>query len=202
MKYFLIILLLSVVTVLKPTSSSAQTATPTTHQEVRLLRTDSKQVKADIRANFREKLIQIKNTQKQKIVGRIDERITSSNTKRTAQMEDALNRMSTILDKLDTKIATSTPPQSTKDIVSTAHTQIDSAKSLVETQKTKDYVIELTTDTALRNDVKAALQQYISDIRSTHQAVIDARTAVINAIKSFKSGIATITPVSSEEGGL
>ena len=130
------------------------------------------------------------------IINKLDTRIQEINTKRTTQMSEALTRLTAILDKVETKIATDTP-QPTKDMITAARTKIETAQASVETQKNKDYVIQITTDATLGQAVRATLQTFSADINATHKTVSDARLAVIEAIKALET--ATISPTTTGE---
>lgn len=168
-----------------PAFVEAQTTTPATRQQIQPLRSNYKQAQTNARNAFKEKLSLIKDTRKKTIVDKVDTHIQEIETKRTTQMNEALTRLTTILDRVSTKVTTTTP-QSSKDLISTARMKIETAKTAVETQKNKDYVIQITTDASLAQAVKATLQTFTTDIRTTHQTVVDARSAVIEAIKSLE----------------
>ena len=176
-----------------PSFAFAQTTTPITRQMVQTLKSDYQQARSNARTAFKEKLSQIKDTRKQSIVDKVDSRIQEINTKRTTQMSEALTRLTTILDKANAKVTPSTSSTATA-LVTTAHTKITAAQTAVETQKNKDYVLSITTDSALGQSVRTTLQTFSSDMNATHKTVVDARSAVIDAIKAVESEATSTTP--------
>lgn len=198
MRNSLFVALSSLVLVVTPSIALAQTTTPTTHQQLQTLKNDFKQAKSTTRATFKEKLAQIKDTRKQSIVDKVDSRIQEINTKKTTQMSDALTRLTTILDKANEKVTPSTSSSAT-ELITTARTKIAAAEAAVEAQKNKDYVFPITTDATLGQVVRTTLQTFSNDLSTTHKTVVDARQAVIDAIKAIKSDTTTVTPTGEAE---
>jgi vacuolar-type H+-ATPase subunit H len=197
MRNSLFVFLSSLVLLITPSIAVAQTAAPTTHQQIQTLKSDYKQTKSSARTAFKEKLTQIKDTRKQAIVDKVDSRIQEANTKRTTQMSDALTRLTTILDKVSSKVIPTTP-QAASDLLTTARTKIATAKTSVESQKNKDYVIQITTDATLAQAVRTTLQTFSADLTTTHKTVVDARSAVVAAIKAIESENTSVTPTEEE----
>jgi len=181
-----------------PSVAGAQTTTPPNRQQIQTLKSDYQQAKSSARTAFKEKLSQIKDTRKQAIVDKVDSRIQEVNTKRTTQMSEALIRLTTILDKVSTKVTATTSPAA-KDLLTTARTKIATAKTTVETQKSKEYVFQITSDATLGQVVKTTLQTFSADMSATHKTVVDARSAVIDAIKAIQTENTSVTSTDGDD---
>lgn len=197
MKYFLpsfVTVILSL-GILSTSITFAQTPTPSLRSQIK---TQLQTLNQDARDQFKTKLAQIKDAHKQTIVSRVDTRIQTINTKRTKEMLDSLDRLSTILDRAVAKGASLTPVPSQEAVTTTARDKITASQTAVTAQQAKQYVIALTTDDALRQNVTATLLTFKTDITATHQSVLDAKEAVITAIKSLEP--AETTPTNTPTG--
>ncbi len=182
------------------TSDTTVTATPTTTKEkhadtlkVRPTLTSAmKDAKSEIhdkkeeaRAEFKTKLAEIKDARKQSIVTNIDTRINTINKNRTDEMSKRLERLTTILTKISTKEATlSSEGKNTttlKNDITAATAAINAAITAVSDQAAKDYVVTLTTDTALKTNVSTVIKQFMADIKAVFLKVVAAQTAVFKA---------------------
>lgn len=122
------------------------------------------------RAAFKEKLAEIKDEKKQKIIEKLDTRFNEVNAKRTAQMTKHLDKMSEILGKV------------TGD-TSSARAAIQTARDAVTVQAAKTYVITISTEANLKTDVGKVRSQLEADLRAVNELVIAARKAVQVLIK-------------------
>lgn len=155
-------------------------------------------IRQDTRDQFKTKLAQIKDTRKQTLVSRIDSRIAEINIRRTKEMTMSLTKLSAILDRVVAKSATITPADS-EDHLSTARAKIATAQAAVTTQQAKQYVISLTTDDALGTVVAATMKTFSTDLKTTHQTVVDAKQAVIEAIKALELDQSDTSPTLTGE---
>lgn len=185
------------------TSSSDDTAekahTAAIRQELKDAKSTMHTEMSEARAAFKEKLQAIKDQRKQIIVTNLDSRLNQINQRRTQQMTERLNRLSSVLDNISSKEATlATQGKNTtllKSDIATAKTAIDTAKMAVTTQAAKDYIMSITTDTALKNSASTTIQQFFSDIKVVYLKVVAAQTAVIKAHKDVSQLMGTtITP--------
>ncbi len=182
------------------TSDTTVTATPTTtkekHNETSKVRptiasamkdakTEMHDKKEEVRTEFKTKLAEIKDAKKQSIVTNIDARINTINKNRTDEMSKRLERLTTILTKISTKEATlSSEGKNTttlKNDITAATTAINAAITAVSDQAAKDYVVTLTTDTALKTNVSTVIKQFMSDMKAVYAKVVAAQSAVRKA---------------------
>lgn len=119
------------------------------------------------REEFKTKLKTIRDEKKKVLVERIDTKLANANAKHTDRFAQVLSNLQAILDKIS------------EDVDKTeAQAAIDAAKLAVENQAAKTYTITISTETALRSDVGAAVSQLRLDLSATHKLVVDAKQAV------------------------
>ena len=144
------------------------------------IQTKRDEIKSDIqsrRNEFKLKLETIKDTRKKALVTRIDAKLTTINTNHTDRFTEVLSNLQAILDKIET-------PTDKTD----AQAAIDAAKTAVETQAAKTYVITISEETLLRSDVGKVISQLRQDLVATYKLVIAAREAV-QALRKDKVNI-------------
>lgn len=156
-------------------------------------------LRADIqaaKAAFQEKVSAIKDARKQALIEKIDTTLANNNTERTTRMQQSLATLAAILDRVGTRAASlSTPHDNITNAITTARNDITSAQTAVTTQAGKTYTMQITTDDTLRQAAQATIQQFRTDITATHQAVVSAQQAVLQAIHLLmQSESATLTP--------
>lgn len=138
--------------------------------------------------SLKEQIQNISDARKKNIVGKIGDRLTTSNTNLTGKMDQALMRMSQILEKIASREATlsssGTNTSALKTAITNAQNDITSAKTLVATQKTKTYTAELTDDT-LGSVISGLVQQFKTDITAAHESVRSARTSLLTAMQEL-----------------
>lgn len=154
------------------------------------------------REEFKENLEMIKDQQKKTLVKDIDSRVNDLNIRHTERLEKALSKVSTILTRLEEKVASkSAEGEDTTEIdtaIADAHTVIASATAAITAQAGREYVIDITDETTLREEVKKTIQTFKTDIGSAHAKVKAAREAVVSVAKLYgqlhKKETVSITP--------
>lgn len=135
---------------------------------------------------FKAQIGQIKDVKKRNIVERIGNNLSSTNTKLTGKMNNALSRMSSILSKIKQKSATlKTAGKNTAALdsaITAAETTITKAQTIVTAQTQKTYVTTITDTTILPTAIGQLITQFRQDINVAFQAVTDAKTAVTKAM--------------------
>lgn len=126
-------------------------------------------------AALKTRLQQFKNKKKAEIAERVNTNLNKINQNQTDQMKKHLDKMSAILDKLEARTA-----------VDPARAVIASASAAVTAQAQNDYTIQVTTETKVRTDAQMQRTKLHSDLSSVRKAVIDAKQAVANAIRTVK----------------
>lgn len=163
-------------------------------------RAQNKQEMQTKREEVKAKVTAMRDVRKKQVVERVQSKISDINTRRTDHFLKVLERLSTILDKIQSRTekakAEGKNVTSIESAIASARTAISSAESTVNTQKAKTYQITVTDDTTARNDVGATAKQLESDIRAVQDTVQVARQAVQNVFQQIKtivgSGAGTI----------
>jgi hypothetical protein len=153
---------------------SAATKASNLKLQVQQLRDQRKTTVQAAKEEFKARLLLIKDQVKQKLVERIDGKITQVNLDKTTKFILTLDRLQAFVDKFG-KMATGTAALAD---VAAAQTAINTARTAVETQKLKIYTITITSDTALKINVGVVLSQFRRDLISVYKLVVDAKQAV------------------------
>lgn len=133
---------------------------------------------------MKAKLEAFKDKRKAETAQRVNTNLNAINLKQTSQMQKHLNTMSSILDKLETRVGNNTA----KAAIESARANIATTSAAVTTQAGKDYTIQVTSESKLKTDVKAQRDKLHTDLASVRKMVIDAKQSVANAIRVAKSG--------------
>lgn len=153
---------------------------------------DLKEKIASRQAELKAKLQTFRDQRKAQLVERINTTLSMINQKMTEQMMKHLDRMTTILNKLDDRVNKPTSdikdPNLAKAAIADARAAIATASAAVQNQATIDYTIHVSTESAVRADAKAARDKLHADLRTVRELVIKAKQAVGNAIRVAKSG--------------
>lgn len=160
------------------------------------------EVKANVQVKREETKAKIKNirdTRKQQIVEKIQTKLGEVNQKRTDHFLEVLKRLSTILDKIQSRTekakAAGKNVTSVETALASARTAITTAETAVSAQKAKTYQITVNSDTTAKNDVGVTTKQLQQDLQTVHDTVKAAGDAVQNVYKEIKAvvGIETVT---------
>jgi hypothetical protein len=158
---------------------------PTIHEAMKDAKTELHDKMEAARTEFKTKLLEIKDAKKQSIVTNIDARINNINKNRTDEMSKRLERLTAILTKISTKegelTAAGKNTATLKSDITTATAAINLAITAVSDQAAKDYVVTLTTDTALKTNVSSTIKQFMTDIKAVYTKVVAAQAAVLKA---------------------
>ncbi|OGC46838.1 MAG: hypothetical protein A3C22_01320 [Candidatus Levybacteria bacterium RIFCSPHIGHO2_02_FULL_37_10] len=118
------------------------------------------------REEYKIKLQTIKDERKKATVQRIDTKLSAVNEKHTNRFAEALERLQSILDKITDQ--DTTDPQKA----------INAAKTAVENQAVKAYVITIADEINLKQNVGATVSQLRQDLMVAHKTVMDAKQSV------------------------
>lgn len=185
--------------VVAPTESSTRPTGPykTARMEVKdamkekmtEAKTEMKDSMSQAREAYKEKLATIKDEKKQERITNIDSRINEMNKKRTTEMAKHLERFGMVLSKISSRAATlkaSGKVTTTLDSdIASAQAAIDAAKAAILTQSAKDYVVNVTTETALKGAASTAIKGFFADIKVVYDKVIAAQKAVQKAYQTL-----------------
>lgn len=153
---------------------------------------DLKEKMASKTAVLKAKLAAFKDKRKAEIAERINTALNRINQIQTTQMQNHLNRMSLILNKLEARVNEGKPdikdPTAAKTAITSARSVIATASAAVSAQAQKDYTIQVTSETKVKIDTKLQRDKLHADLLSVRKSVIDAKQAVANAIRIAKAG--------------
>lgn len=170
------------------TAGNTQTATDAAtklKQQMRLIQDQKKTAVSNIkseakaliqakREEFKTRIQTIKDQKKKTLAVRIDAKLAEVNKKHTAKYSETLIRLQGFLDK----IKLSTTNAKVLADATTAQTAIDTAKSSVDIQAAKSYIMEITDDATLKVNAGAVVSQLRQDLSVVHKLVVDAKQAV------------------------
>lgn len=143
-------------------------------------------------AALKAKLQNFKDRKKASASARINDNLGRINAKQTSQMLNHLEKMSSMLDKLEARVNQGTPDikntAEAKVAIDSSRAFIASATSSVKAQAGKDYTIEITLESKIRQDAQKQREQLHADLKAARKIVIDAKQSVSNAIRVAKSG--------------
>lgn len=152
------------------------------------------EIKTSIQAKREEikvNIAKMRDERKKIVVQRIQTKLAQVNQRRTEHFLKVLERLSTILDKIQSRTekakAEGKNVSTIETAIASARTAISSAESAVNTQKVKTYEITVTDDTTARNDVGAITKKLQEDLRAVQDTVQAARSAVQNVFKEIKT---------------
>ncbi len=164
--------------------SNVLSASPSAIREANEVRRQEKLSQIDSqREEFRERLAQIADERKQKIVENIAERITQVNGKWVSHWNNVLDRLNGILAKIEAR----DPVIST----SAAETAIAAAQVAVDAQEGNTYEIEITDVKTLGGNVSASLKEFHEDLREVRALVKTAREEVVKVLRNLKANKAS-----------
>ncbi len=153
---------------------------------------DSKAKIASREAALKEKLAAFRDKQKANLVERISNSLKMINEKMVAHFNNVLQRLATLLTKLEDRVNSASPDikdaSLAKEAIADAKDSIVLAQEAVTAQASKDYTIQVSTENRVRVDAKAAKEKLLTDLKAVRETVIEAKKAVSNAIRVAKSG--------------
>lgn len=149
-------------------------------------------------AEFRVKIQQIKDKNKQKIAERINQQLAQINQVTTQAFEQHLTTIQNLLNKIivwKDKAKTDGKDTSAAEIAITqAQTAITNAQTAVEAQKLKEYVIEFSEESGLRVGASQAKTNLRTDLGTVREKVKAARQAVVAGLKAVKQLYPNVSP--------
>ncbi|CAN5118761.1 hypothetical protein BH09PAT2_BH09PAT2_09610 [soil metagenome] len=141
------------------------------------------------REEFKKELQVIKDEKKKSIIENIDTKLNELNTTHSDNLAQSLTQITDILGRLDEKIASKEASgidtTEVKAASANAHTLIDSAAAAVTAQSARQYILDITDEAKLREDVKKTVQTFKTDITAVHEKVKAAREAVVTVARLY-----------------
>jgi len=134
------------------------------------------------RQEFRDKLAEIRDGRKQKILENLDTRIVSVNTKWVNNWNNVLTRLSGILAKIELR----SDDAGVQAQVDEAKVAIELAQNAVNEQAGKTYVFEIGEEETLGDNASETLSVFHADLRKVHALVKEARSETVDALRLLK----------------
>ncbi len=189
-----IVLCVLTLVVLFPLQTSAQTSTASAgrmgpkevREAFRERRQETREAIQARREEFKQRLQTLRDQRKRTIVERIDTRMASANKKTTTRLASVLERIQSILNKIIERAglvkAKGVDTAALDSATASAQIAIDNAKAVVASQSAMVYVIQIASESAIKENVGSTVSELRLDLRDAHKAVIDAKQAVMNAV--------------------
>lgn len=156
------------------------------------------EVKVNVQAKREEtkaKIQNLRDARKQKIVEKIQTKLGDINQRRTDHFLEVLKRLSTILDKIQSRTekakAAGKNVTSVETALASARTAITTAETAVNAQKGKTYQITVNSGTTAKNDVGVTTKQLQQDLQTVHDTVKAAGDAVQKVFTAIKAVVGT-----------
>lgn len=152
-------------------------------------------------AALKLKLQAFRDQKKAAVAERVSTNLNNINTKRTDQMLKLLTTMTNILNRLETRVNSSSPdvkdPAAARAAIASARESIASAQAAVNAQQDKDYTLTISTETKAKTEAQATRDALHSNLKSVRDQVIATKKAVSNAIRIAKGMKAEVEASSS-----
>lgn len=203
-KIGLLILIASLSILVSPVFAKTATPPAAVRKEVVKDRIEAKKVVAQDRvtamkekiatreAALKAKLAAFKDKRKAQVAERVNTNLNKINQNYTDQARKHLERMSTLLDKLEQRVNNGSPDikdsTAAKAAISESRARITAALASIETQAQKDYTLTVTTEAKVKADAQKMRDLLKTDIQALREQIIAAKQSVSNAIRVAKSG--------------
>lgn len=144
-------------------------------------------------AELSKKLAKFKDKIKAGRVEKISTNLNTINSRRTTQMQEVLQKIASVLERIKTK--TQEAAGAGKDVaaVNTAISNLEKewaeADAAVKAQADKDYSIVVNTESTVKTDASLARDSLRTDLQAAHTQVVEARQALANALSTALSSI-------------
>lgn len=129
------------------------------------------------REEFQNRLQALKDAAKQRAVAALDKAYTNINERWTNHFENVLDRLTKIADKLKL-IAEDQENTEALTKIEAIYKQISDAQTSVDAQAAKEYIIDLTDETQIRENAMTVSAQLRADLQNLRTQIIDIRTAI------------------------
>lgn len=207
----ILIFLAAAVILIKPTFAQDATSTSTARKDKIEARKTAIQQKIETRkeniqnkiaavrekmasreAALKAKLEAFKDKRKAQIAERVNTNLNKINENQTSQMLKHLERMTTLLDKLENRVNSGSAdikdPTTARVAITEARAKIAAATEAVNAQAQKDYTLTVTSESKVKADAQSMRDQLKTDLQAVRKQVIEAKQSVANAIRTAKSG--------------
>lgn len=148
-------------------------------------RMQTRELMVEKRQAFREKLATIRDERKKNLVERLDQKFVKLNKLRTDRFMAHLTKLESIMERILNRIneakSEGKDVSAAESLYQSALDSIAAAKTAVEAQAAKEYIVTITSESNLRGVVSTTMQQFQSDLKTVRQLVQNAKEAVRQA---------------------
>lgn len=153
------------------------------------IRSEKQIIRSEKRKQFQDKITAIKDGAKKAIVERLDDKFTALNLRQTTRMKERLDRLASVVSRLQDRIAqlkaNGQDTTSAETAIAEAQKAIEISMIAVDAQASKEYVPQIASESTLGQTVGITSQQLKTDLTATHKTVITAHQAVVKAHQSI-----------------
>lgn len=145
-------------------------------------REDAKAIMEQHREEFKNKLEGFKDERKKEIAQRVDDNLDKMNKNRTDHFSLVVDKLEKILANIELRVdkvqSASLDVTSVRANIIEAENAIASARTAIEKQAGNIYVVALTTENNLGQDLKTAREKLFNDLNVLREMIIKVRNAV------------------------
>lgn len=137
------------------------------------------------RADFKTRLLEIKDARKQKIVENLDKSYVNINNRWTTHFKNVLQRLTKIADKIKI-VAQKQNNTAALTKIDQIYAQIAALNTSVDTQAGKTYTITITDDAKLGESAKTVHRQLRTDLESLRDQIKNIRESLKKVFLTLK----------------
>jgi len=141
-------------------------------------------------ATYKKRLATFKDTVKAERVERISTIFQTINSKRTSIMSTNLERMRSIILKLEEKVAQlekeGKDTTQAKQAIQEAKNGIETTRIVVQTQAEKEYTMTISSENTVKTDAATMRSALHTDLQTLHTTVVATRNQLSQAISETK----------------
>lgn len=144
-------------------------------------------------AALKQKLARFRDKTKAARLENINENLNTVNMNVTAALQKNLDNISSALERLKTKAAEAAAEGKDLTNLNSDIAEVESewaeANEALKAQMEKDYTVALTSESTAKTDAQAARNTLRTDLKSVHAEIMEARTALADAVKNALSSL-------------
>ncbi|QQS43296.1 hypothetical protein IPM65_03985 [Candidatus Roizmanbacteria bacterium] len=108
------------------------------------------------------------------------------NERITGKLAEHLDRISEIIDRIEEKAGElEGDTQAVDDAITVARAAVETSQEAVAEQAGKEYIIELSDESNVKDDVQKVVTQFRTDIKATVETVREARQKTVDAARAL-----------------
>ena len=161
-------------------SNETSTETSTIRENRKEAVNDFKEKRMENREELKEKIQALKDERKQKIVENMANRFSTVKSKWVEHWNSVLERLTKILDKIESEKGNS-------DSISSARSKISEAQTLIDDLSEKDYSVDFASEDTLKEDIKSLISQFKEDHLKVLTSIREAKKSVQEVFSQTRS---------------